>query len=292
MLSPAELQGETNRISWFEAPNDPAQLGWVEHVVDASVEAVHHFVGAGDFDSDGDVDIAAAEMQQGSDPDEIKNYRNDGGAFSKVVIATGGSHSMRVVDIDLDGDLDGDQDLLTGTVWLDNYGPDFSARVLHPTSDSPDRNRLADIDGDGRLDAVVGYEAISTTGIVAWYRQPLNPGGLWSETVIAQVTGPMSLDVADMDRDGDLDVVVGEHDLSSPGSAGLFVFENIDGEGGTWAQHTVHVGDEHHDGAQLIDIDRDGDLDIVSIGWGHSRVLLSENRATMGGGTAGTSGSS
>ena len=58
VLSPAELQGETNRISWFEAPDDPAQADWVEHVVDASVEAVHHFVGAGDFDSDGDVDLS------------------------------------------------------------------------------------------------------------------------------------------------------------------------------------------------------------------------------------------
>jgi hypothetical protein len=130
----------------------------------------------------------------------------------------------------------------------------------------------------------VGYEAISTTGVVAWYRQPANPTGTWSETLIAQVTGPMSLDVADMDRDGDLDVVVGEHDLSSPGTAGLFVFENADGAGGSWTKHTVYVGDEHHDGAQVVDIDRDGDFDIVSIGWGHGRVLLYENKGVIGGG--------
>jgi len=34
---------------------------------------------------------------------------------------------------------------------------------------------------------------------------------------------------------------------------------------------------EHHDGAVLADIDDDGDLDILSIGWSHGRVLLYEN---------------
>lgn len=32
------------------------------------------------------------------------------------------------------------------------------------------------------------------------------------------------------------------------------------------SSHIVHIGDEHHDGAQLVDIDSDGDLDVISIG--------------------------
>jgi hypothetical protein len=28
-----------------------------------------------------------------------------------------------------------------------------------------------------------------------------------------------------------------------------------------------------------VDIDKDGDLDIISIGWSHNRVLLYENKA-------------
>jgi hypothetical protein len=91
----------------------------------------------------------------------------------------------------------------------------------------------------------------------------------------------MSLDVADMDQDGDLDVIVGEHNLKQPGSAKLYIFENSDGKGGSWTRHLVYTGDEHHDGAQVVDIDGDGDLDIVSIGWGHSLVLLYENRAIV-----------
>jgi hypothetical protein len=182
-----------------------------------------------------------------------------------------------------DIDRDGDSDLLLGTKWLRNDAASWSLFTLNGASGDPDRNRLADINGDGRLDAVVGFEAISKLGKLAWYEQGSSATSEWTEHVIANVIGPMSLDVADMDGDGDLDVVVGEHNLSDPSSARLYVFENDDGQGISWTEHVVYTGDEHHDGAQVVDIDNDGDLDIISIGWSHDRVLLYENRAIFGG---------
>jgi hypothetical protein len=142
---------------------------------------------------------------------------------------------------------------------------------------NPDRNRLADINGDGRLDAVVGFEAISKEGDVVWYEQGADATAPWKKNVVGTVIGPMSVDVADVDGDGDLDVVVGEHNLKNPASARLFVFENLDGHGGRWRPTIVHTGDEHHDGALTVDLDGDGDLDIVSIGWSHPRVIWYEN---------------
>ncbi len=135
------------------------------------------------------------------------------------------------------------------------------------------------MNGDGRLDAVVGYEAISRKGKLAWYEQGISIAELWTEHVIAEIIGPMSLDVGDMDRDGDIDVVVGEHNMSSPAKAKLYIFENENGRGTRWKKHLVFKGDEHHDGAQIVDIDGDGDMDIISIGWSHSRVILYENKA-------------
>ena len=180
-------------------------------------------------------------------------------------------------DIDRDGDLD----LLLGTEWLRNQGgspPSWQPFTLHQTSDEADRNELVDMNRDGRLDAVIGYEAVNRTGKVAWYAQPSNATAPWSEQIIANVIGPMSLGVVDMDGDSDFDVVVGEHYPANPGAARMLLYENVDGRGTNWRETLIYRGDEHHVGAHVVDIDRDGDLDVVSIGWNSNQVVLYENK--------------
>lgn len=114
VLAPSERAGGTYRISWFEAPLEPRAGPWREHVVEPEVETVHHFIGVGDFDGDKSLDIATAEMHQGEDPDEVIIYFNlgEGQSWNKQVLATTASHSMRIADIDGDGDMD-----LYGANW-------------------------------------------------------------------------------------------------------------------------------------------------------------------------------
>lgn len=171
-----------------------------------------------------------------------------------------------------DIDRDGDQDLLLGTMWLENDGG-WIVHTLYDTAGRPDRNRLADINDDGRLDAVVGYEAISVPGKLAWYEAPADPRQPWTEHVIDTIIGPMSLDVGDMDGDGDIDIVAGEHHKNQPSQGRIFAYEQT--ETG-FQRYQIDAGDEHHDGAQLVDIDNDGDLDVISIGWTHNRVMVYE----------------
>ncbi len=193
----------------------------------------------------------------------------------RQIAATSQDEQLSVGDIGRDVHLD----LLLGTRWLRNDGKSWTMHTINPVEGNPDRNRLADLNGDGRLDAVVGYEAINIPGKLAWYEQPSNATEVWTEHVIATPVGPMSIDVADLDRDGDLDVIVGEHNYKEPATAKLLVFENLDGQGGKWKEHVLSTGDEHHDGAIVVDIDGDGDLDIISLGWSHKNVLLYENKA-------------
>ena len=181
-------------------------------------------------------------------------------------------------DIDRDGDLD----LLLGTKWLSNEGSSWQAHTLNPTRGKPDRNLLLDLNQDNKLDAIVGFEAIGKPGKLAWYEQLDSATEQWQEHVIAtDIIGPMSLDAGDLDGDGDFDLVVGEHNTTSSTDAKLYWLENQDGMGRSWQKHLVSVGDEHHDGTQLVDLDRDGDLDIISIGWTHQRVMVYENLANL-----------
>jgi hypothetical protein len=214
----------------------------------------------------------ALSWHKGRNGVQLLSLRN-GQPDSLVVISTiSQDEQLTAADLDRDGLID----LVTGTMWLHRTTTGWVLEVIDTTQAAPDRNRVGDINGDGLPDVVTGFEAISVPGPLVWYAQ--TPDHAWVRHDIASVTGPMSLDLGDLDGDGDIDVVVGEHNLKEPRQARLLIFENL-GHGAAWRQVVVATGDEHHDGAQLADIDGDGDPDIISVGWGHSKVLLYENLA-------------
>jgi hypothetical protein len=107
VVTPSKLKGERYRISWFEAAADPARR-WTEHIIVPDIECVIHALALGDFNHDGALDIAYAEMHQGSDPDEVIVLFNfdRGTRWEKQVLDTNGSHDIRAADVDGDGDLD------------------------------------------------------------------------------------------------------------------------------------------------------------------------------------------
>jgi len=186
------------------------------------------------------------------------------------------TNSEQVALGNFDGDLD--TDIHLGDNWLrQNANGTFTALPgVTLTSGVPDRVVAANVDSesDGDLDVVIGVEFSNR---LVWGENSSN-GGTWTEHLIATDIDYFSVDTADLDGDGDTDVVGGAH----MGNGEVFVYEN-DGFGTTWMTHTVDSGNssviDHHDGTQLIDLDLDGDLDIVSVGWTLRSLVVYENLA-------------
>jgi hypothetical protein len=108
VLTPAELLGQRYRISWFESPAGDKTRPWKEHAIVPDIECVVHALALGDYNKDGTVDVAYAEMHQGKDPDEVVimfNYEN-GARWENLLIDNLGSHDIVAADLDGDGDLD------------------------------------------------------------------------------------------------------------------------------------------------------------------------------------------
>ncbi|MHC4353398.1 MAG: FG-GAP repeat domain-containing protein [Planctomycetota bacterium] len=193
--------------------------------------------------------------------------------LSKTVSSPPQGEDLDFGDIDRDGDMD----LLLGDIWLRNDGdawPTF--RMGKITKGEPDRVDLADVNGNGQLDAIVSLE-LGTD--IWWFEAPGDPTRAWTQHKLGVIAGQgFSMDTADFDGDGDPDVVIGEHRGKTENR--VVVFENT-ANGSIWRRHVIDKGPknqiDHHDGTQAVDLDNDGDLDIISIGWYNPKVWVYEN---------------
>lgn len=118
VLAPAESEG---RLSWFESPPDAVQGTWKEHLIEDHVDYVHTFKVA-DMNLDGKPDVVFAEMQQ-SVYKRVGFFLNQGaGASWKLqVVATTGSHNIRVADVYRDGNID-----IIGANWNTETDPNHA----------------------------------------------------------------------------------------------------------------------------------------------------------------------
>ena len=218
-----------------------------------------------DLDHDGDRDVVVIR----DDMDAIVWYEHlptKGTVADLQVISNAPLKPTYVVARDIDGD--GFDDVVVSarddrTVsWFRNQMGDpaplspFGGRQIISTSQHRwVKVEAVDVDGDNDMDVVV---AGSSAWKVAWYENLDGAGTFSDEHVIStSVNTPLDLIAADLDNDGDPDLIV-----RSQWETPIFWFENLDGQGTFSAPYELWDGGNRVWMIFAGDMDSDGDIDV------------------------------
>jgi hypothetical protein len=231
-----------------------------------------------------------ADLLPGTGDDEII-YASQGGLYVMdptaanpwpvtLVGKDASDEGFGVADMDGDGDLDlisgfrepdKDAKVPTAVVWFENSGsitPDWARHPVGNTTFTTDRVEAADLNADGCTDVVVvgeRYPGLEPDASLWVFLQ--TDTGFVRQPVVTQYS-MNNLDVVDLDNDGDQDLLTAEHKGPDPA---LQVWLNDDNA--NLSKQEIDRGKESHLSAQAFDLDGDGDLDSVSIGWAKHKFV-------------------
>jgi serine/threonine protein kinase len=238
-------------------------------------------IAAADVDGDGDLDVLLGNHNTPS-----RVLLNAGiGSFSTSIELPGDSvqtKSIAAADVDGDGDLD----VLLGNynspsrVLLTAGGGTFPMSIELPGDNAYTYSiAAADVDGDGDLDVLLGNLG-SPSRVLLNAGDGTFPAFIELPVFVSDFGGiasTYSIAAADVDGDGDLDVLLGNWDSPS------YVLLNA-GDGSFPTSTELPGGSAQTKSIAAADVDGDGDLDVL-LGIGNygspSRVLLNAGDGTF-----------
>jgi MYXO-CTERM domain-containing protein len=213
--------------------------------------------------------------------------------FTKSTIAELGSFqgvtAVEIADIDGDGDLDviGAAQVDDEISWWSNVNGDatlWSRNTIASNFDGAYDIAVGDIDADGDLD-VVGV-AISADEIRWWEQDASGTSITWIQHSIATgFTSGISVELADIDGDSDLDVVAAANATTVDSTTDDVTWWSNDQNGASWTPTIITSALTDAYDLAVGDIDADGDQDVVAVSYrdSASKILVLKNSDSAGG---------
>jgi hypothetical protein len=202
--------------------------------------------------------------------------------FTQHQLLTNMKSPESVYCIDIDGD--SYDDILTADAksgenrWLkneQNRSFDTTQPIIIDNNQWTESIHAGDIDGDGDIDIVPGSYGGGNIPTLAWYEND-GSGDFSNLTHEITVTAADAANVyiTDLDNDGDQDIVTGV--WSDSGKNGAVVWYKNDGNQ-NFEEYFIMQNRNHISAVYPVDLDKDGDQDLVVAAYGEGALLWLKN---------------
>ncbi|MBN2455009.1 MAG: VCBS repeat-containing protein [Sedimentisphaerales bacterium] len=318
-IQPIDIDGDGD-IDITSSETDYGEIYWYEndgkgnfkrHFIQKNDSGCPERHDVGDIDGDGDIDLMVAMNLEGDfvwfenpgtkdklwrrhlaarygdssyNPNLDKIREENDGLVGRT------AYDVELVDLDKDGDMDAAVSTWMGNffAWLENtgnpraaaLGQGWKAHMIEENCGETRTIRSVDFDKDGDMDLL----GSSRTGnFVAWYENSGDTGcKVFTKHIIDDESfAPVHGEPVDMDKDGDMDVVMAVNGHTPQGEPDhkILWYEN-DGEPKkpNWKKHIIQQPFKDAHAAIASDMDGDGDIDVVATSHrGPGKVVLFEN---------------
>jgi hypothetical protein len=250
---PAWGDGQGVHVVVYDVPENPRSDAWPAEIASSSLHTIHNLQLV-DVDSDGRDEIVVAAWEGVYVLD-----REPSGRWTQSQIGTGNQGSKPSK---------GASEVKVGRLknsspYVATIEPWHGFQVVVYTPNSPGATTQA-------------FPSLSTS-----------PPRLWARHVIAEpVQWGHAVWCADLDADGDDELIIGQRDpnpqgTSGPRGPGVFVFDLSRGANSlVFARHTIDDGGMACEDALAVDLDGDGRLDLIAGGRATHNVKIYWNRGS------------
>jgi hypothetical protein len=203
-----------NSAAWLEVPKNPHNAKrWPRHIfAKEDAPGLSHYLGAGDLNGDGRLDITLAAKGGAADKSGMGEWfawweagKDPTKPFKKHKLPGTHPGATNIMPADVNGD--GKLDIVAsrghgvGLIWYEN--PKWAIHEINNDLQSPHCLQIGDIDNDGDLDAAT---CAYLSRKAAWFE---NDGkGTFTTHIINADQCAYDIRLVDMNKDGDLDVLI------------------------------------------------------------------------------------